>query len=157
MKQSKINQIWDYNKNFDHLTECVGLGRIIGWRCFRGCQIWICCQHWSRIIPTSTQAFLNAEWSPLHTIRLYSWTMTKSFFRKKIWILRNGVRTPLHTVRHRQQFLQVWISSSEQRKIAFEFCPETAPLSEDGAKMLYTRFAFRSFFVILLIFRYCLR
>ncbi len=72
--------------------------------------------------------------SPLHTIRLYSQTMTKSFFCKKIWISRNGVKTPLHTVRHRQQFSQIWIFCSAQRKIAFEFCPETAPSSKDGAE-----------------------
>ncbi len=72
--------------------------------------------------------------SPLYTIRLYSRTMTKSFFHERIWISRNGAKTPIHTVRHRQQFSRIWIFRSEQQKIAFEFCPETAPLSEDGAE-----------------------
>ncbi len=107
---------------------------------------------------------LASSYSPLHTIHLYSQTMTKAFFREKIWISRNGAKTPLHTVRHRQQFSRIWISSSEPRKIAFEFRPETAPSSEDGAerrmKNLFAkcqRKCSTHYSCFVAIFRYCSR
>ncbi len=58
----------------------------------------------------------------------------KSFFREKVWILQNGAKTTLHTVRHRQQLSRIWIPSSEPRKITFQFRLETASSSKDGAE-----------------------
>ncbi len=99
--------------------------------------------------------------SPLHTIRLYSRTMTKSFFRETgrkphytLFVVDSSFheydfRLPSHE-KSPLSFIQK--RSIERRRCRMQ---NEKHVRKTSAKMVYTLFAFRSFFVISLIFRYC--